>query len=103
MALDKGFQYSGRSRQFKAGDFEEFDLIIAMDKANQRYLQMKARTEDQNAKIQMMRKFDPDGSAELDVPDPYYGGPDGFEHTYDVVKRSVEGLFKELTGGQDRS
>jgi protein-tyrosine phosphatase len=103
VARDKGFLYSGRSKQFRTEDFEQFDLIIAMDKDNQRYLQMKALSADQQSKIRMMRAYDPEGRADMDVPDPYYGGPDGFKNTFEIVKRSVEGLFKELLSGQDRS
>jgi protein-tyrosine phosphatase len=43
-----------------------------------------------------MRQWDPNANGDMDVPDPYYGGMDGFEHTYHIVARSVEGLLEEL-------
>lgn len=102
VARERGFEYSGSARQFSRNEFDQHDLIIAMDQSNFRILSGWASPE-QEKKIQMMREFDPQGNADLDVPDPYYGGPDGFEITFEIVKRSVEALLKELEGGQDRS
>jgi len=48
-----------------------------------------------------MCEFDPQSGPNLDVPDPYYGGPDGFISTFEIVKRSCEGLIEELEGGQN--
>jgi protein-tyrosine phosphatase len=67
-----------------------------MDKANQRYLIDQARTQEQVDKIHLMREYDHLTLADLDVPDPYYGGPEGFERTFEIIQRSCEGLFEEL-------
>ncbi|MCJ7715318.1 MAG: low molecular weight phosphotyrosine protein phosphatase [Anaerolineales bacterium] len=98
VAADRGVVYSGRARQFSKDDFERFDLIIAMDKENKRSLLSWAISSDQENKIHMMREFDPQGGANLDVPDPFYGGPDGFITTFEIVNRSCEGLIEELEG-----
>lgn len=95
-ARERGFQYDGRARQFKREELNQFDLIIAMDQANRRILESWASNEDQLGKIRLMREFDPQGGANLDVPDPYYGGPEGFVRTYEIVERSVGGLLEEL-------
>ena len=100
VAAERGLVYSGRAKQFKRDDFARFDLIIAMDKANRQSLQGWTVTTEQDNKIHLMREFDSQGEPNLDVPDPYYGGPDGFISTFEIVKRSCEGLLKELEGGQ---
>ena len=95
VALDKGFQYTGKARQYKRGEFDQHDLIIAMDRSNLQILSSWASPEEEK-KIHMMREFDPQGSANLDVPDPYYGGLDGFAKTFEIVKRSCQGLLEAL-------
>jgi len=96
VAQEMGFVYTGSAKQFRAADFDQFDLVIAMDKANQRYLEAKISQRDQVSKIHLMREYDPEGKPDLDVPDPYYGGLDGFEVTFEIVKRSCLGLLEAL-------
>lgn len=97
-AARRGLVYSHRARQFQVEDFERFDLILAMDRENREDLLRMARKPEHRAKVRTLREFDPDGGANVSVPDPYYGGPDGFEEVYDIVERSVRGLLKELEG-----
>jgi protein-tyrosine phosphatase len=99
VARDRGFEYTGQARQFRRDEFGDFDLIIAMDKSNFRKLKSWTTTPGDETKIRMMREFDFQGGGDLDVPDPYYGGIEGFETTFDIVKRSCAGLLKELEGG----
>lgn len=99
IAASHGLIYDGSSRQFQTRDLERFDLILAMDRQNYSHLLSLARTPDQEAKIRMLREFDPQGGKNASVPDPYYGGIDGFEETYHIVERSVEGLLSALQGG----
>lgn len=103
IAAKHGFRYSGQARQFWRQDLNDFDLIIVMDKNNRRIIESMTQDEGQLNRIHMMREFDPEGSAELDVPDPYYGGDEGFEETYQIVKRSCEGLLEALESGLDPS
>jgi protein-tyrosine phosphatase len=98
VASQRGFEYTGQARQFQREDLDRFDLIIAMDKANLRYLSSRAQTREQGDKIRLMREYDHLTSADLDVPDPYYGGPEGFERTFDIILRSCRGLFEDLEG-----
>lgn len=95
-----GLEYTGRSRQVSDADLRNFDLILAMDDSNARNLREMARDEEQAAKIRLMREFDPQAEGSPDVPDPYYGGMEGFENTYQLVKRSVEGLLDALERGE---
>ncbi len=100
VAAGHGFKYSGRGRQFKQPDFETFDLVIAMDSDNRSNLSRLARTEEERAKIRLMREFDPQGCPTAPVPDPYYGGIDGFEEVFQIVKRSCQGLLDALEDGK---
>jgi len=99
VAGEHGFEYTGKARQFKRGDLDAYDLIIAMDESNYRNLASLAWEQGQAEKIHMLRAFDPQGSADLDVPDPYYGGLEGFQVTFQIVKRSCEGLLEALESG----
>ena len=98
-ARSHGVKYSGRARQVREDDFEEFDWIIAMDDSNMRDLSDIAGSPEKAAKIRLLREFDPD-PVEMDVPDPYYGGAEGFENTYKIVERSVNGLLQAFEAGE---
>jgi len=100
VAAKRGFKYDGRARQFHQGDFERFNLIIAMDTENRTSLRRLARNAEDEAKIHLMREFDPQAGPNAPVPDPYYGGIDGFENVYDIVERSCQGLLDALENKQ---
>lgn len=100
-AQRRGFVYDGRARQVKAQDLAEFDLVIAMDAENMSNLLSLAHTEEQRAKVHLMRSFDPEADGALAVPDPWHDGPQGFENTYDIVERSVRGLLRWLEAGSE--
>jgi protein-tyrosine phosphatase len=95
-AARRGFIYDGRGRQVKPGDFDDFDLIIPMDLENLADLRALARTPAHAAKLHLLREFDPEADGALAVPDPWYDGPQGFEHVYDIIERSVRGLLNAL-------
>ena len=100
VAAQRGFQYDGRARQFQREDLDNFDLIIAMDVENRSNLMKLTRTAEQRAKIRLLREFDDFGGKNAAVPDPYYGGIDGFERTYDIVERSVKSLLAALENNE---
>jgi protein-tyrosine phosphatase len=88
-AKGRGYDLSRqRARQVEPFDFERFDLILAMDRGHLQALQRMA-PEKHRAKI---RLFVP----ERDVPDPYYGGPEGFEEVLDLVEAACRDLLREL-------
>lgn len=100
-ARRRGYDLSGlRARRFTREDFQAFDLILAMDREHHAIL---ARLAPPSAgqKLRMMLEFArrPGGD---EVPDPYYGGPDGFELVLDLIEDAAEGLLDhlkaELTG-----
>jgi protein-tyrosine phosphatase len=93
----RGIAIDGAARQFTSEDFDDFDLILAMDEQNRRDILRLASSDEQRAKVRMFREFDPAsrGEPNLDVPDPYYGGENGFEHVLDLVEAAAEGLLAE--------
>ena len=97
-ARRRGITLEGAARQVRQDDFERFDLLIAMDRANLRELLALAPDEDAAEKVRLLREFDPmsAGAPDLDVPDPYYGGDHGFETVLDLVEAACRGLLDEL-------
>jgi low molecular weight protein-tyrosine phosphatase len=97
-ARGRGVELAGAARQVGAADFESFDLILAMDRSN--YMELRALAPDAAARerVKLLREYDPEAVAagELEVPDPYYGGDDGFEDVLDIVTRACEGLLDEV-------
>ena len=83
-----------RARQFDPStDIERFDHIIPMDKSNHRdLLDLGVPT----SKLALMRSFDPTLTNPQDVPDPYYGGDDGFDKVYHMLTRACEGLLDHI-------
>lgn len=94
-ASGHGIELQSRARRFEYDDLQEFDLIVAMDHENLqniKALDMKNKFSD---KVVMLREYDPaPGNGE--VPDPYYGGMDGFENVFIIVERSCKALLDEL-------
>ena len=88
-ARARGYDLSGqRARHLRTRDFEEFDLIVAMDRGHLRIL-ARLCPAHHRGKLRLL-------VAEADVPDPYYGGPEGFEQVLDVVEAACGGLLSEL-------
>ncbi len=104
-ALARGVDISGQSaRKVELEDFEEFDLILAMDGSNIADLEDIA-PHGARHKIRRFLDFAPH-VPEQDVPDPYYGGEAGFDHALDLIEVAAKGLLSELTqkdGGSSHS
>ena len=97
-AAVRGITLEGAARQVRPRDFEHFDLLLAMDRENLRELRTFSPDGDAAGKARLLREFDPGsaGAPDLDVPDPYYGGPDGFETVLDQVEAACRGLLDTL-------
>jgi protein-tyrosine phosphatase len=91
-AAGHGLVYDGIARQVARADLDHFDVIIAMDESNYAHLMAMATSEAQRDKIKLLGDFDPLDPGKA-IPDPYYSGPEGFDHVYTVVDRSVRGLM----------
>ena len=101
-ASGRGVQLEGSARQVRPQDFAEFDLLLAMDAANRRELLALAPSAEDQARVRLLREFDPAsaGRADLDVPDPYYGAAGGFEEVLDLVQAACAGLLDEIRAGR---
>jgi protein-tyrosine phosphatase len=100
-ARARGIELPGRARQFVAADFARFDYVIAMDKKNLAELLGLAPDDDARAKVHLFRHFDPDAPRGAEVPDPYYGGGDGFETVLDICASASHGLLVHLRRAHD--
>ena len=99
VAAAHDIRLTGVARQVTPRDLERFDIVVAMDRSNRRSLErLRRRVRGGQAEIVMMRDYEP-GAREPDVPDPYYGGPDGFGDVYRILERACNGLLDELSGG----
>ena len=94
-AARRGYDLSAlRARTVESTDFERFDLILAMDRDNLKALRRRAPSHS-HERLRLFLEFSPDAAPE-DVPDPYYGGPNGFEEVLDLVEAATRGLLKHL-------
>ncbi len=91
-AADRGVTIGGTARQVDPADFEEFDLILAMDRSN--HADLLAMEGADPAKVRLFREMA--GEGELDVPDPYYGGDDGFGEVLDILERGCAVVLEEV-------
>jgi len=89
-----------RARKVSASDFDDYDLIIAMDGSNFNDLQ-SIQPEDSKASLKMMMQFHPEANP-ADVPDPYYGGMDGFTYMCELLDSATRGLLKDVEGRLDQ-
>jgi protein-tyrosine phosphatase len=93
----RGYQITGRSRQVTAGDLADFDLILAADQENLADLRHLDPGRVHHGKIRLLVDYGSMGTASH-VPDPYYGGPQGFEQVADLVEDACAGLLEEIRG-----
>jgi protein-tyrosine phosphatase len=93
-AKANGVLYDHKGRQLTSQDFIDFDLILPMDHSNLRNTE-QLRPEGNETRVVLMRDYDMNHVGS-DVPDPYYGGPDGFQEVFDILDRSVTNLINEL-------
>lgn len=84
-----------RARQFTAASFQDNDLVVALDRTHERNLREWAHDEDEEGKVALLLSFT-DGEDALDVPDPYYGGPEMFDAVLGMIETSTRGLFRQL-------
>ncbi len=115
----RGIHLAGRARQFTEGDFARFDYVLAMDRKNLTTLRSMAPDEQAASKVHLLRGFAPGANASDDgesaasgrrgqdsgvyigqsddeVPDPYFGGPEGFDRVFDICIEACEGLLAHL-------
>jgi protein-tyrosine phosphatase len=90
---EAGYESAHTARQFQPSWFSRLDLVIALDSGHLRTLRRLAPTQEDAAKVRLLRSYDAAADDGLDVPDPYYGGLDGFEECLEMVEAASEGLL----------
>lgn len=96
-AAKRDYDLTSIARQFNPNrDFDEFDIILGMDTQNVSDLEGMARNKNDLDKIKSMTDFCTHYTHYQSVPDPYYGGADGFELVLDILEDACEGLLKQI-------
>jgi protein-tyrosine phosphatase len=95
-ARQRGIELRGRARQFEASDFDDFDHVVAMDASNLNDLTRLCRSSEDRGKLSLLRDFDPASPKGSSVPDPYYGGPGGFDEVLDICEAGCTHLLAHL-------
>lgn len=90
-----GLEITGRARKINSADFDRFDVIVVMDRANLRDVVGLAPSLEHRAKVRLFRTFDP-GTDSEEVPDPYGGPDEGYDETMEQVKAAAAGLVESL-------
>ena len=94
-ARQRGIELRGQARQLTADDLDAFDLILAMDRENYRDICALDISQRHHAKIKLMCEFC-QHHTDRDVPDPYYGGAEGFNYVIDLLLDACEGLLDHI-------
>ncbi|CAL9507654.1 low molecular weight protein-tyrosine-phosphatase [Streptomyces sp. Tu 3180] len=90
---ESGYGTGHTARQFDPSWFARLDLVIALDSGHLEALRRLAPTERDADKVRLLRSYDPAAGDDLDVPDPYYGGADGFDACLEMVEAASDGLL----------
>lgn len=95
-AKERGIDLPSVARQFESEDFERFDFVLAMDTENYENLLRMAQSPSAREKLHLFRSFDPNSEPGASVPDPYYGGADGFDTVFDICDAACQGLLSHV-------
>jgi protein-tyrosine phosphatase len=95
-ARRRGIALDGAAQRFSREDFARFDFVLSMDTSVLAALRRLARTADERAKVHNFRSFDPGSPTDAPVPDPYYGGDQGFEDVFDICEAGCRGLLEAV-------
>ena len=97
-----GYPHAHTARQITPNWFAQIDLVLAMDESNYANLERLIAQSGQDTELRMMRAYDPglahldEPHPDLDVPDPYYGGDEGFESVLEMIEQAADGLVGDL-------
>ncbi|MDX6555949.1 MAG: low molecular weight protein-tyrosine phosphatase [Miltoncostaeaceae bacterium] len=97
-ARRRGIPMTNQGKRFTKADFARYDLVLAMDAQNADDLLAIAPDDAARAKVRLLRSFAPgiDPSGDMAVPDPYFGGDDGFTAVFDMIDAACAGLLEHL-------
>jgi protein-tyrosine phosphatase len=97
VAAQNGIELSGSARRVRLEDFVEFEFVLAMDRSNLEDLMDLESGSGSDAVLKLFLEFDSDPTGDPDVPDPYYGGSDGFQRVFEMVDRTCAALVEHLS------
>jgi protein-tyrosine phosphatase len=97
-AAEVGLELTGVAAQVDADALRGADLVLAMDRSNLAALERLALLADVATPIHLFREFDPEADGQLEVPDPYYGGPEGFAEVVRIARRTARAVVAHLAG-----
>ena len=92
---ERGYEIGGRARQVTVEDLETFDLVLAMDEENLAYVRELDRSGQYREKLRLFCDFVNDSDDRV-VPDPYYGGQEGFEKVFDLLEDGCGNLLEHV-------
>jgi len=94
-ASRRGYDLTSTARRVSHEDFSQFDYILACDRDNYFHLLSLAESQEEESRVKLCTDYHPDPSVK-EVPDPYYGGAEGFENVLDIVEVSCQNLLEEI-------
>ena len=92
----RGVLVDGRARQFQRADWQRFDYVFALDRSNYDDLCATLPNPETRGKLALLRSFDPASPAGASVPDPYYGGDEGFDEVLELCFAACRPLLEKL-------
>lgn len=96
-AARRGITLEHTAWQFQRDDFDRYDLVLVADELNLRRMRRLARDTSDDAKLHLLREFEAGfDPSDGDIPDPWYGGEEGFVHVYDVIEAACRGLLERV-------
>ena len=98
-AAKVGLRLDGTARQVTPKDFEDFDLLLVMDRSNLDDVASLAPDEASKAKVKLFRSYDDTADTD-EVPDPYFGGAEGFAHVVEIARAGARGLVGHISSLQ---
>ena len=101
-AAEEGLELTGRAQQVDADLLAEADLVLVMDAHNHADVQRLADQAGVDTPVRMFREFDPQADDDLEVPDPYYGGAEGFAEVVAICRRTAGEVVAHLSAGRDQ-
>ncbi|MCJ8331543.1 MAG: low molecular weight phosphotyrosine protein phosphatase [Lentisphaeria bacterium] len=101
-AKERGYDLTSRARSFGKKDFKDFDYILAMDETNYKDIVKLARSPEDEAKVELMTDYC-ESHTDTYVPDPYYGGADGFHYVIDLLEDATSSLLKKVKSDIDEA
>ena len=100
-AAARGYELGGRARQIRREDLRSFDLVVAMDRENRADILTLAAEGEPVAHVRLLSDF-LEGEWPIDVPDPYYGGAEGFDRVLDMIEAACPRILAHLLAGDGR-